>query len=132
MRSEIGPVVSKMGYKRAMFYFRQHDGVDIACLEHMLTTVGKSYGLRGVVRQLQFEGDAYFVVIEGWDYHVDRYLLFLDLSQAGLGVHYRIRKINVSAYSDMKFPDRFIFVRAKPADGEINRAGSSCKKRKMS
>ncbi len=119
-----------MGFKRSMLYFTQAAGVDIACLEHMLTAVGKSYGLRGVVRQLQIEGKVFFVVAEGWDYHVDRYLTFLKLSQAALGTYDRVRKINVSSYNDMRFPDRFIFVRAKAPNSDLN-PDLKCKKRKM-
>ncbi len=102
-----------MGFKRAMLYYYKNDDVDVTCLQHMLLSVGKANGLRGVVRQLEFGGNRYFVVIEGWDYHVDRFLTFLDLSQAGLGTYNRVRKVAVPSFGDMRFPDRFIYVRAK-------------------
>ena len=104
-----------MGFRRAMFYFNKTDDVTVKCLEHMLVSVGKSNGLRGVVRQLEFGGSRYFIAVEGWDYHVDRYLSFLELSQAGLGTFHRVRKIDVASYSGMRFPDRFIYVSAKRA-----------------
>ena len=117
-----------MGFMRAMFYFWKADDCDIKCLDHMLITVGKSYGLRGVVRQLEFGGSRYFIVIEGWDFHVDRYMSFLELSQSAVGTVTRVRKVPVPFYSNMRFPDRFIFVLGKR---DADKTVAAARKRKQ-
>ena len=106
-----------MGFMRATFYLKKAAGASLSCLEHMLTVVGRSCDLRGIVRQLDFEGDEFFVVLEGWDYHVDRYIAFVEISHAALGSIRRVRRIALSL-GDMRLRDKFSFVRAKKSDSE--------------
>ena len=107
-----------MGFRRATFYVSQAAGVSVSCLEHMLTVVGRSCDLRGIVRQLEFGGDQYFVVVEGWDYHVDRYITFVEISHAALGTVRRVRRIELEQMGDMRLRDKFVFIAAKKRDSE--------------
>ncbi len=105
-----------MGFRRATFYLDKDAATSVENLEHILTRVGKSFDLRGIVRQQKFEGSQFYVAVEGWDYHVDRFIKFIETGYAAIGSIYRIRRVSLKSLSEMRIPDRFVLVEAKRRD----------------
>ncbi len=96
---------------------------------NIVVRVGKSLGLRGIARQLEYHGDMYYVMVEGYDFQVREYVQFFKTGYDAIGQISRVRTTPIPTIADMKLPPGFWCVQAprtqvpESSDDEIDDHG---------
>ncbi len=98
--------------RRTSFHLLIDDYMVEEVFANIVVRVGKTCGLNGIARQLESEGDMYYVLVEGYDYQVADYVRFFKTGYDAIGQISRVRNREVRSISDFKLPKGFWCVKA--------------------
>ncbi len=100
-------MAGKSMFRRTTFFVILDDYMSEELFHRMVVKVGKGCGLRGIARQLEYRGDRYYFLVEGYDYQVREYVAFFRTGSPAFGDVSRIRNTYVTSISEWKLPDGF-------------------------
>ncbi len=98
--------------RRTTFRLLIDDDMVEEVFSNIVVRVGKSLGLRGIARQLEYRGDMYYVMVEGYDYQTREYVQFFKTGYDAIGEISRVRNYSLPTIGDMKLPRGFWCVQA--------------------
>ncbi len=101
-----------LSHIRTTFHLVLDDEMPEDAFAHIVVRVGKSLGLRGIARELQFEGRNYYILVEGYDYQTADYVKFFRIGNDAIGKVSLVKNTPLASVSDMRLPDGFWCARA--------------------